>query len=137
MIDYCPFIARAVAALEPSTEESRSVLYQRLRNAQLANLRRTAFSEVAIKCERLSLEDAIRTIELRVIATQRSAPRQGDEVFNQSARVSEPRTTAQLRRSRPFAITESQRWAISATALILTMNAAGGAVLSALMYAMN
>lgn len=134
MIDYHPFISRAVAVLEPSTEESRRAVYERARNAQLAHLRQAAFTEPAIELERLALEEAIRNVELREASKQTAQRGYHVEDSEQSALASSPTESGQ---SKPFGITEDQRWVISTAVLILAMNAAGAAVLWMLMQAMN
>jgi len=65
MADYYPLIARAVAALDKSTGEARRALYERARNALVAQLRGVipALSESDITRERLALEEAIRKVE--------------------------------------------------------------------------
>jgi hypothetical protein len=65
MADYYPLIARAVAGLEKSTGEGRRALYERARNALVAQLRGVtpALSESDITRERLALEEAIRKVE--------------------------------------------------------------------------
>jgi hypothetical protein len=65
MTDYYPLIARAIAGLDRSTGESRRVLYERARNALVAQLRNLdpPLSESEITRERLALEEAIRKIE--------------------------------------------------------------------------
>jgi hypothetical protein len=134
MIDYHPFVSRAVAVLELSTEESRRALYERARNAQLTHLRQAAFTEAAIERERLALEEAIRDVELREATKQTAHGGYREEASAQSALSgSQP----QSRQSKPFGITEDNQWVISTTALILAMNAAGAAVLWMLMQVMN
>lgn len=68
MADYYPLIARAVAALPQNTDETRRALYDRARNALLAQLRgRTpALSESEVMRERQSLESAIRRLEMEI-----------------------------------------------------------------------
>src|ERR1700722_1922186 len=66
MADYYPLIARAIAGLDPSAPgESRRALYERARAALIAQLRSVEppLSESEITRERLSLEEAVRTVE--------------------------------------------------------------------------
>jgi hypothetical protein len=65
MTDYYPLIARAVAGLEKNTGEARRALYERARNALVAQLRSLTppLSESEITRERLALEEAVRKIE--------------------------------------------------------------------------
>jgi hypothetical protein len=66
MADYHPLISRAVAELENNTGEARRALYERARAALVAQLRSVtpALSESDITRERLSLEEAIRKVEV-------------------------------------------------------------------------
>jgi hypothetical protein len=66
MADYYSLLSRAIAGLETSTEETRLVLYRRVREILVDNLRnqQPPVSEVEIERERLMLEDAIRKVEL-------------------------------------------------------------------------
>ena len=65
MADYYPLIARAVAGLEKNTGEGRRNVYERAREALLAQLRglTPALSESDVTRERLALEEAIRKVE--------------------------------------------------------------------------
>jgi hypothetical protein len=65
MADYHPLIARAVAGLEKNTSETRRVVYDRARNALVAQLRaiQPPLEEGEITRERLELEEAIRKVE--------------------------------------------------------------------------
>ena len=65
MNDYYPLIARGVEGLDTSTGESRRALYERARNALVAQLRSNepALLEADITKERLALEEAIRKVE--------------------------------------------------------------------------
>lgn len=65
MADYHPLIARAVSGLEKNTGENRRALYQRAREALVAQLRgvQPALDESEITRERLALEEAIRKVE--------------------------------------------------------------------------
>jgi len=76
MADYYPLIAKAVTGLEKSTGEARRGLYDRARNALLAQLRGVtpALSEPDITRERLALEEAIRKVEAEAARRSRSDP---------------------------------------------------------------
>jgi len=65
MTDYHPLILRAVEGLERNTGEARRALYERARNALLAQLRgiKPPLSEAEITRERLALEEAVRKVE--------------------------------------------------------------------------
>jgi hypothetical protein len=67
-VDYYALISRAVSALETNTAETRRALYERARAAQLNELqKRDALpSNSELECERLALENAIRTVEIDV-----------------------------------------------------------------------
>src|SRR3954469_9887934 len=62
MADYYPLISRAVAGLENNTGDARRVVYDRARNALVAQLRaiQPPLEEGDITRERLELEEAIR-----------------------------------------------------------------------------
>ncbi len=66
MADYTPLISRAVGALAENTGEARRGVYERARAALLAQLRNMnpPLPEEHITRERMSLEDAIRKVEL-------------------------------------------------------------------------
>ncbi|MBY0362905.1 MAG: hypothetical protein K2X45_13455 [Phreatobacter sp.] len=66
MADYTPLISRAVGALADNTGEARRGVYDRARTALLAQLRNMnpPLPEEHITRERMSLEDAIRKVEL-------------------------------------------------------------------------
>jgi hypothetical protein len=73
MADYYPLIARAISGLDASaTGEQRRALYERARQALIAQLRgvQPPLSESDITRERLTLEEAIRKVEQE--AAQRS-----------------------------------------------------------------
>ena len=72
MTDYHPLIARAVEGLDRSAGEARRALYERARNALVAQLRsnQPALLEADITKERLALEEAIRKVEAE--ATRKS-----------------------------------------------------------------
>jgi hypothetical protein len=63
--DYHPLLTRAIAALDTNTAGSRRTLYERVRAAQLAQLRKLnpALSKSEIARERVALEDAVRNVE--------------------------------------------------------------------------
>jgi hypothetical protein len=63
--DYYPLLSRAVAALDTNTAGSRHALYDRVRAAQLAQLRKLdpALPKSEIARERVALEDAVRNVE--------------------------------------------------------------------------
>src|SRR5215210_676254 len=65
MADYHPLISRAVAGLEKNTSEARRVVYERARNALVAQLRaiQPPLEEGDITRERLELEEAVRKVE--------------------------------------------------------------------------
>ncbi len=65
MADYHPLISRAVAGLDKNTSEARRVLYDRARNALVAQLRaiQPPLDEDEITRERLELEEAVRKVE--------------------------------------------------------------------------
>jgi hypothetical protein len=63
MTDYHQLIARAVEGLDSSTGEVRRALYERARNALVAQLRSSQISEADINKQRLALEKAIRKVE--------------------------------------------------------------------------
>jgi hypothetical protein len=82
MTDYHQLIARAVEGLDSSTGEVRRALYERARNALVAQLRSNQISEADINKQRLALEKAIRKVEAEAARKSRSEPR------------SDPRATA-------------------------------------------
>jgi hypothetical protein len=82
MTDYHQLIARAVEGLDSSTGEVRRALYERARNALVAQLRSSQISEADINKQRLALEKAIRKVEAEAARKSRSEPR------------SDPRATA-------------------------------------------
>src|ERR1700730_10267507 len=65
MADYYPLIARAVAGLQKNTGDARRALYERAREALVAQLAGVtpALDESDVTRERLSLEEAIRKVE--------------------------------------------------------------------------
>src|SRR5580692_11578371 len=75
MTDYHQLIARAVEGLDRSTGEARRALYERARNALVAQLRSNQISEGDINKERLALEKAIRKVEAEAARKSRSESR--------------------------------------------------------------
>jgi hypothetical protein len=67
MADYYPLISKAVAG--NASSESRQILYGRVREALLKELRTATppFTEFQIMRERLALEDALRKVEEQVV----------------------------------------------------------------------
>jgi hypothetical protein len=67
MADYYPLISKAVAG--NASSESRQILYGRVREALLNELRTATppFTEFQIMHERLALEDALRKVEEQVV----------------------------------------------------------------------
>ena len=128
MIDYTPLLTRAIAALESNTRPSRAALYLRVRSAQLKNLTHGAFTESAISLERLSLERAIRDIELQKQAKQQSG-RAGYRL------VSAPQPAPPMCPSAPRA--KRNTWVITTVVLFLLMNITGATVLWLLMHLMS
>src|SRR5262249_51646973 len=65
MIDYHALILRAVAGLEPNTEETRGLVYERTRAALAAHLQalNPPLSESDRMQQRLALEEAFRRVE--------------------------------------------------------------------------
>ncbi|MFL6796270.1 MAG: hypothetical protein ACJ8F3_02530 [Xanthobacteraceae bacterium] len=65
MADYYPLISRAVVGLEKNSGDSRRAVYERARQALLAQLRGVtpALDESDITRERLALEESIRKVE--------------------------------------------------------------------------
>ena len=73
MVDYTPFLFRAVAALDPNTSEARRVLYDRARRTLVDKLRASdpTLSDTDLRAESEALEAAIRRVEAD--AVRRSA----------------------------------------------------------------
>ncbi len=82
MTDYHPLIAQAVEGLERNTGEARRALYERARNALVAQLRSVepALSESDITKERLALEEAIRKVEAESARKSRVEPQRSAAV---------------------------------------------------------
>src|SRR5436190_8425910 len=76
MADYYPLIARAVSGLEKSTGEARRTIYDRARNALVAQLSSVdpPLNDSDITRERLALEDAIRKVEAEASRKARTEP---------------------------------------------------------------
>jgi class 3 adenylate cyclase len=74
--DYHRLITRAVGALDRNTAEARRALYERARNALLAELRsrEPAFLATDITKQRLALENAIREVEADAWQVRASEP---------------------------------------------------------------
>jgi hypothetical protein len=87
MTDYHPLIARAVEGLDRSAGEARRALYERARNALVAQLRsnQPALLEADITKERLALEEAIRKVEVEAARKSRSDPRAEQQTDPRSA----------------------------------------------------
>jgi lipoprotein-anchoring transpeptidase ErfK/SrfK len=81
MVDYAPFLIRAVAALRPNTSEQRQALYDRARRTLVDRLRasNTTLSDTDLGAESLALEAAIRRVEAD--AVRRSAPKQAGSAY--------------------------------------------------------
>src|SRR4051812_17801904 len=76
MADYHPLIARAVAGLEKNTGEARRTLYDRARQALVAQLSGVdpPLDDSDITRERLALEEAIRKVEAESSRKARTEP---------------------------------------------------------------
>jgi hypothetical protein len=74
MADYHPLIVRAVAGLERNTGDARRALYQHARATLVGLLGDVtpALDKAQITRERLSLEEAIRKVELELARGSRS-----------------------------------------------------------------
>ncbi len=92
MTDYHPLIARAVDGLDRSTGEARRALYERARNALVAQLRsnQPALSEADITKERLALEEAIRKVEAEAARKSRNESRAEQRVDPRAAAAPAP-----------------------------------------------
>jgi hypothetical protein len=76
MRDYYPVVSGAIRRLEQSTVETRRIIYERARAAQVSTLRSVEppLNDSEIIRERLALKDAIRKVEqesLRVAVANR------------------------------------------------------------------
>ena len=107
MTDYHPLIARAVEGLDRSTGEARRALYERARNALVAQLRsnQPALSEADITKERLALEEAIRKVEAEAARKSRNESR----AEQQRSHAQLPRRPPRPRRLRRFAALPGRR----------------------------
>src|ERR1043166_5656965 len=77
MIDYHALILRAVAGLDPNTEETRRLVYERTRAALANHLQvlNPPLNESERMHQRLALEEAFRRVEAEVAkATQAGRP---------------------------------------------------------------
>lgn len=79
MPDYYPLLTRALAGLDPNTEEARNAVYDRARQALLKQLRGAAppLAEAEVTRERLALEEAIKRVDGEVqqkVTAAASAP---------------------------------------------------------------
>ena len=99
MTDYHPLIARAVEGLDRSTGEARRALYERARNALVAQLRsnQPALLEAHITKERLALEEAIRKVEAEAARKSRTEARA--EQRPATPRATTPEGAPQVRRA--------------------------------------
>jgi hypothetical protein len=70
MVDYTPFLFRAVAALNPNTSEARRVLYDRARRTLVDKLRASdpTLSDTDLRAESEALEAAIRRVEADAVS---------------------------------------------------------------------
>jgi hypothetical protein len=100
MADYYPLISRAVAALDKNSGENRRAIYERARNALLAQLRGVTppLSESDITRERLALEESIRKVEAESARQFVEATRQA---LPPRLRSTEFRQRDELARTRP------------------------------------
>ena len=107
MTDYYPLIARAVEGLDRSTGEARRALYERARDALVAQLRsnQPALFEADITKERLALEEAIRKVEAEAARKSRNE----SQAEQRASRAQLPRGRARLRRFRRFAALPRRR----------------------------
>ena len=81
MVDYIPFLTRAVAALDPNTSEQRHALYDRARKTLVAKLRASdpTLSNTDLRAESVALEAAIRRVE--VDAVRSAAPPKSNPAY--------------------------------------------------------
>jgi lipoprotein-anchoring transpeptidase ErfK/SrfK len=65
MVDYVPVLARAVAALDPNTSETRRILYDRARRVVIDTFRASdpTLSDTDLRAEIAAFEAAIRCVE--------------------------------------------------------------------------
>jgi hypothetical protein len=109
MTDYYPLIARAVEVLDRSTGEARRALYERARNALVAQLRsnQPALFEAQITKERLALEEAIRKVEAEATRKSHNESQAEQQAVSRAAtsRAPTPEAVPQVRRA-----SEAPRW---------------------------
>ena len=93
MTDYYPLIARAVEGLDRSTGEARRALYERARNALVAQLRsnQPALLEAQITKERLALEEAIRKVEAEATRKSHNESQAKQQADSRAATCGHPR----------------------------------------------
>jgi hypothetical protein len=105
MADYYPLISRAVAALEKNNGENRRAIYERARQALLAQLRGVtpALEESDITRERLALEESIRKVEAESARQFVEASRQMS-----AAKVRQPRQWDEPSKARPSEAREAE-----------------------------
>ena len=102
MADYYPLITRAVASLPQNTDEARRALYDRARNALVAQLRSNnpPLSESEISHERRLFEEAIRKVETEAFGNQkRHEQKQSEQTQlgpNNHAPPAEPTTPGKM-----------------------------------------
>ena len=103
MTDYYPLIARAVEVLDRSTGEARRALYERARNALVAQLRsnQPALFEAQITKERLALEEAIRKVEAEATRKSHNELQAEQQAVSRAAtsRAPTPEAVPQFRRA--------------------------------------
>jgi hypothetical protein len=103
MTDYYPLIARAVEVLDRSTGEARRALYERARNALVAQLRsnQPALFEAQITKERLALEEAIRKVEAEATRKSHNESQAEQQAVSRAAtsRAPTPEAVPQFRRA--------------------------------------
>jgi hypothetical protein len=103
MTDYYPLIARAVEVLDRSTGEARRALYERARNALVAQLRsnQPALFEAQITKERLALEEAIRKVEAEATRKSHNESQAEQQAVSRTAtsRAPTPEAVPQFRRA--------------------------------------
>jgi hypothetical protein len=103
MADYQPLIARAVAGLDRNTGENRRMLYERARNALVAQLRGVvpALEESEVTRERLALEEAIRKVEAESARQVRAAAKPANGKRAEVLQSAEPTHSEPLRPEPP------------------------------------
>ena len=76
MIDYVPFLMRAVAALDPNTSETRQALYDRARKTLVEKLRASdpTLSNINLSAESAALEASIRRVEADAVRRAAAPP---------------------------------------------------------------